>query len=104
MAGQEHLHTACKCCVIVETIVRVLNCSCSQIRVVSICDTKARFLSANFSHGYFKRVPMREDEIGEEPTIMEVNIGRYYDMHEKEEFLQFMKQLIDVPNSPSFVR
>ena len=40
---------------------------------------------------------MREGEIG---TIMEVKIGRYYDMHEKEDFLQFMKQLVDVPISP----
>lgn len=75
MARKECLYIAYKCHVTIKTIMRVLNRSCSYIRVISIYHTKARFLSANFSHKYFKRISVREDKIGEEPAIMEVNIG-----------------------------
>ena len=73
-------------------------CSCSQIRLVSICDTKARFLSANFSHGYLRclaNIPAIQDL----PVTMDVKVGPYYEMETKEGFLRFMRQLVDVPIS-----
>ena len=76
-----------------------LMCRYSQIRLVSICDTKARFLSANFSHAYLRclaNIPAVQGL----PVAMDVNIGPYYEMEKKEDFQRFMRQLVDVPISP----
>ena len=74
-------------------------CSFSQVRVVSICDTKARFLSANFSRGFVKRLE-RKPVGPDESVTADIEIGSYYEVSHEDEFLQFLKQLVDIPIPP----
>ena len=68
--------------------------------MVSICDTKARVLSANFSHGFLKYLATRRDDGKDLPMNMDIDIGPYFEMSEKEELLRFMWKIVDVPISP----
>ena len=71
---------------------------------MSICDTKARVLSADVSHGFLKYLATRKDDGKGLPMTMDLDIGAYYDMSEKEEFLRFMRKIVDVPISPPVYR
>ena len=67
---------------------------------MSICDTKARVLSADFSHGFLKYLAIRRDDGKGLPETMDVDIGPYFVMSQKEELLRFMGKIADVPVSP----
>ena len=67
---------------------------------MSICETKARVLSANFSHGFLKYLATRRDDGEGLPMTMDVDVGPYFEMSEKEEVVRFMRKIVDVPVSP----
>ena len=68
--------------------------------MVSICDTKARVLSADFSHGFLKYLATRKDDGKGLSTTLDVDIGPYFEMSQKEELLRFMRKIVDVPIPP----
>ena len=67
---------------------------------MSICDNKARILSANFSHGFLKYLATRRDDGKGLPMTIDLEIGAYFNMSDKQEFLRFMREIVDVPISP----
>ena len=72
------------------------------MRVVSICDTEARFLSANFSRALLKILATRRDDGIGLPVTIDLEIGPYYEMSQKEDFLRFMRKLVDIPVPPVY--
>lgn len=67
---------------------------------MSICDTKARVLSANFSYEFLKYLATRKDDGKGLPMTVDVDIGPYFDMSQKEAVVRFMRKIADVPISP----
>lgn len=88
-----------KRCAFTDSMKRKLMCNCSKIRVVSICENKARFLLANFSQGYLRYLA-RIKAIKGLPVTADINVGPYYDIDKLEDFRQFMRKLADVPICP----
>ncbi|KAL2050466.1 hypothetical protein ABVK25_009300 [Lepraria finkii] len=71
------------------------------IRVVSICDTKARFLSANLTPEYLRYIATEKSDKEGLPVKLDISIGAYYEMSKDEEVVPFMRELVDIPVSRS---
>ena len=69
--------------------------------MVSICGTKARFLSANLSPEYLRYIATEKPDKEGLPGKLDINIGAYYEMSKDEEVVQFIRELVDIPVSRS---
>ena len=69
--------------------------------MVSICNTKARFLSANLSPEYLRYIATEKPDKEGLPVKLDINIGAYYEMSKDEEVVRFMRELVDIPVSRS---
>ena len=68
-----------------------------QVRLISICDTQARIVSAKFSREYLrfvsKRVVPREDH----RICCDISVEDYQDLQDKEKFLYMLGRISEIP-------
>lgn len=65
--------------------------------MVSICNTKARVISADFSYGYLKCIASAEKEAKGQPVSCQIEVGEYYDLADREDLVELTKELAWIP-------
>ena len=70
------------------------------MRLFSICETKARILSARFSVGYLRGYSARSGDPKGFPVEAEVEIGAYYEMYKADQCMKVMEHLLGRPIDP----
>lgn len=73
-----------------------------KVRLVSLCGTHARVISADFSYSYLLCIATRDGDLkGHLPSsaLCNIEIAAYRDLRRKEDFLDLMKELAAKPRN-----
>lgn len=86
-------------CCAVRLCLRVKNAVIKTlpIRLVSLCDRRARVVSAVFSSGYIRCLTYRSADPKGEDVSCKVHIGDYYDFRESASVLSFANEMVAQP-------
>ena len=66
----------------------------NQIRLISLCDRRARVITAVFSSGYIRCIGTKSGDPKTEDVSCKVHVGDYYDFREPTSCLGFAEEMI----------